>query len=344
MSTENKTVGAETSLPLQYANSMMFKNIFISFNRSPIIVTLAALFIALLFNAPDAIAQRARKRTAVPSSSTGTLAVRSEPDAIVWLDEIRRGVTDSAGKLILAKVAPGRHTLRVRAIGFKERTLPLSPTQRGQIEVRLTRTTDEAELTFQRAEDAREKAKDEESRKAAADLYRRALQLRSNFPAAHVGLARVLLDLNDYKSALQEIADARDGRPVYPEASAVEGRIYRSAAFWDDAAASFRRAIREARGFQPEAHTGLALLFEEEGKNEEAAAEFRTALAQLSDSEPVIYQLLGAAYEKMEKYKEAVAAYEKYLQLAPDGNLAPAVRSIIDQLRKQAEEQGAQPN
>ena len=154
----------------------------------------------------------------------------------------------------------------------------------------------------------------------------------------------MLLDLNDYKKALQEIADARDGRPVYPEASAVEGRIYRSAAFWDDAVASFRRAIREAHGFQPEAHTGLALLFEEEGKNEEAAAEFRTALAQLSDTEPVIYQLLGAAYEKMEKYKEAVAAYEKYLQLAPDGNLAPAVRSIIDQLRKQAEEQSAQPN
>jgi Tfp pilus assembly protein PilF len=316
----------------------------VSFNRSLFVITLAALCLALSFNAPDAFAQRARKRTAAPSSSTGTLTIHSEPNAIIWLDEIRRGVTDDAGKLALEKVTRGRHTLRVRANGFKERTLPLASLQQGQIEVRLTRTTDEAELNFQKAEDAREKAKDEESRKAAADLYRRALELRSNFPAAHVGLARVLLDLNDYKKALQEIADARDGRPVYPEASAVEGRIYRSAAFWDDAVASFRRAIREAHGFQPEAHTGLALLFEEEGKMEEAATEFRTALAQLSDTEPVIYQLLGAAYEKMEKYKEAVAAYEKYLQLAPDGNLAPAVRSIIDQLRKQAEEQSAQPN
>jgi hypothetical protein len=41
----------------------------------------------------------------------------------------------------------------------------------------------------------------------------------------------------------------------------------------------------------------------------------------------------------MEKYKEAVEAYEKYLQLAPEGSLAPAVRSVIDQLRRQAEEQ-----
>jgi tetratricopeptide (TPR) repeat protein len=316
----------------------------ISFNRSPFVVTLAAFFITLSFSAPDASAQRARKKPAASSPSTAALTIRSEPNAIVWLDEIRRGVTDDAGKLVLEKVTPGRHTLRVRASGFKERTLPLAPTQRGQIEVRLTRTTDEAELTFQRAEDAREKAKDEESRKAAAELYRRAFQLRPEFPAAHVGLARLLSDMNDYKQALQEIADARADRPIYPEASAVEGRIYRSAAFWDDAVVSFRRAIREAHGFQPEAHTGLALLYEEEGKNEEAAAEFRTAIVQLSDSEPVIYQLLGAAYEKMEKYKEAVAAYEKYLQLAPDGNLAPAVRSIIDQLRKQAEEQSAQPN
>jgi hypothetical protein len=38
----------------------------------------------------------------------------------------------------------------------------------------------------------------------------------------------------------------------------------------------------------------------------------------------------------MQKYKEAVAAYEKYLALAPNGSLAPAIRSIIDQLRRDA--------
>ena len=299
----------------------------------------------MLFNGTfNAFAQKTRKTPVVASSSKKSITIHSEPKAIVWLDEVRRGVTDDQGQLTLEKVSAGRHTLRVRASGFKERTLALLPTQRGQIDVRLTRTTDEAELTFQQAEDAREKAKDDESRRAAAELYRRALQLRSAFPEAHVGLARVLLDLNEYKKALQEIADARTDRPIYPEASAVEGRIYRYFSFWDDAIASFRRSIREAHGFQPEGHTGLALLLEEKGQNEEAAAEFRTAIAQLSDSEPVLYQLLGAVYEKMEKYKEAVEAYEKYLQLAPDGNLAPAVRSVIDQLRKQAAGETLQPN
>jgi tetratricopeptide (TPR) repeat protein len=89
---------------------------------------------------------------------------------------------------------------------------------------------------------------------------------------------------------------------------------------------------------------GLARVYEDRGQYEEAATEYQTAIKQLFDSEPVIYQLLGAAFEKVQKYKEAVAAYEKYLQLAPNGNLAPAVRSILEQLRREAAGQELSPN
>jgi len=146
-------------------------------------------------------------------------------------------------------------------------------TGRGSANVRLVRTTDEAELTFQQAEEAREKARDDVAKEKAAQLYRRALELRPTFSAAHVGLARVLLDLNDYREALAEISLARLARPIYPEASAVEGRIQRAAAFENEAIESYRRAIKEARGFQPEAHTGLAIVLEDKGKLAEAAEE-----------------------------------------------------------------------
>jgi len=211
------------------------------------------------------------------------------------------------------------------------------------VRVPLARTTDEAELAFQQAEVLREKAHDEETRRQAQKLYNRAIELRPSYAAAHVGLARTLLDLNDYNDALDEIEAARRARSVYPEASAVEGRILRAAAYTDETIAAFKRAIREGRGFQPEAHTGLALVYQDKGMYDEAAAEFRAAIEQLSDSEPAVYQLLGAVYEKQEKYKEAVEAYEKYLQLAPEGSLASAVRSVLDQLRRQAEGQGLQP-
>ncbi len=299
------------------------------------------LLVAFLSHAPHAGAQRRPKKQPVASTATKSLTIRTEANAIIWLDEIRHGTTDAEGQLKIEKVATGRHTLRVRAPGFREKSVTLLPTERGTIDVRLAPTTDEAELLFQQAEAARERARDDEARRAAVELYRQAIAKRPRYATARVGLARLLLELNDMDGALDEIERARAARPVYPEASAVEGRILRADADNEGAMLAFRRAIREARGFQPEAHTGLALLLEENGRNDEAISEFRKALVQLSDTEPVVYQLLGALYEKMEKYKEAVEAYEKYLQLAPEGSLAPAVRSIIDQLRRQATEQEA---
>lgn len=264
------------------------------------------------------------------------LTITTEPNAIVWIDEIRRGKTDDSGKLVLTKVSPGRHSVRVRADGFKEATIPLVAGRRA-LSVKLVPTTDQAELLFQQAEAAREKARDDAALQKAAELYREAIKLRPAFPAARVGLARVLLDLNEFKEAHAEIEAARRTRPSYPEASAVEGRIYREEAFDQDAIRSFRRAIREAGGVQPEAYVGMAKVYEDKGEFALAVSEYRRALAQLSDSEPVIYQMLGAAYERMEKPKEAVAAYEKYLQLAPNGSYAAAIRSILEQLKREAD-------
>ena len=273
--------------------------------------------------------------TIAAHAQTASLTITTEPNAIVWIDEVRRGTTDASGKLTLTKVSPGRHTVRVRANGFKETTTALLPGRRA-LAVKLVPTTDQAELLFQQAETAREQARDDAAREKAADLYRQVLKARPAYPAAHVGLARVLLDLNQFKEARAAIEAARRTRPVYPEASAVEGRIYREEAFDEEAIRSFRRAIREARGFQPEAHVGLARLLEDKGDFAAAVVELKKALDQLSDSEPVIYQMLGATYEKLNKPKEAIVAYEKYLQLAPNGSYAAAIRSILNQLKREA--------
>jgi len=260
-----------------------------------------------------------------------SLTITSEPNAVVWIDEIRRGMTDASGKLTLNKVSAGRHSVRVRANGFKETTAALLPGRRA-LAVKLVATTDPAELKFQEAETAREKG----SLQNAADLYHEAIELRPAFPAAQVGLARVLMSLNEFKDAHAAIDAARRTRPAYAEASAVEGRIYREEAFDDDAIRSFRRSIREGGGVQPEAYVGMAKVLEDKGQVAEAIVEYKKALAQLSDSEPVIYQMLGAAYERVEKPKEAVIAYEKYLELAPNGSYAAAIRSILTQLKREA--------
>ena len=288
---------------------------------------------ALLFGLSPSVHSQSPKTTA--RATTPALVITTEPNAIVWIDEIRRGKTDASGKLSVPKVLARRHTVRVRASGFKESTTVL-PLGQHTVTVKLVTTTDKAELLFQQAEAAREEARNEADKAAAADLYREAIKLRPRYPAAQVGLARLLMDLNQFEKAHAAIDAARASQPNYAEASAIEGRIFREAAFENEAIKSFRRSIREGNGFQPEAHVGLARVLEEKGQLADAAAEFEKAIAQLSDSEPVIYQMLGATYEKLEKPKEAVAAYEKYLELAPNGSYAAALRSILTQLKREA--------
>ena len=292
------------------------------------------LYACILILCGVAVAQRPRQATT--TSGTRTISIVTQPATTIWIDEIKRGVTDDKGVLSPLKLSNGAHTLRARAMGFKEISIPIAAAQRESLLLRLFRTNDQAELLFQRAETARETARDEASRQSSADLYRQTIKLRPAFPAAHVGLARVFLEMNDTNGALAEIDAARGARPIYPEASAVEGRIYRETGQTDEAIVAFNRAIREAHGFQPEAHVGIGRVYEDKGEYELAAREFKIAIDQLADTEPIIYQLLGAAYEKGGNNASAVAAYENYLRLAPNGSLAPAVRSIVEQLKSQS--------
>lgn len=289
-----------------------------------------SLTLILLFAAASGRAQTAR-----------TITVITEPNAIVWIDDIRRGTTDESGKLTVKPVAAGIRKLRVRAEGFKEITQNLTAAQKGDVKVALTKTTDEGELAFQEAE----KMSSIDREKAVA-LYEKAAKLRPKNAEIYLGMARVLADAGRHDDALEAIKKARRVRPVYAEASAVEGRIHKDAGEEEQALTSFKRAIREGKGVQPEAYTGLGLLYKdkaagaggdfaaEKAHYEEAAKQFIKAIEQLSASEPVVYILLGEVYEKLNKDKEAIAVYEQFLRDFPDSSEKTAVESFIVQLKK----------
>lgn len=272
-----------------------------------------------------------------------TVTVITEPNAIVWIDDIRRGVTDASGKLTIKPIAAGIRKLRVRADGFKEITQNLTAAQKGDVKITLTKTTDEAELAFQQGEKMAT-----EDREKAVQLYEKAVRLRPKYAEAYLGMARVLSDQGKSDEALEAIKKARRARPIYPEASAVEGRIYKDTGEEEKAIASFKRAIREGKGFQPEAYTGLGLFYKdraggggasgnfeaEEANYLEAIKNFQKAIEQLSASEPVVYILLGEVYEKLNRDKDAIAVYEQFLRDFPDSIERTAVESFIVQLKK----------
>jgi len=279
------------------------------------------------------------------SLPASTLTITTEPAATVFVDDIRSGRTDASGKLSVKGLSGTRHTVRVRADGFKETSKPIVTSQ-GEINIPLTKTTDPAELSFQEAE--RQLSLD---RAKAADGYRRAIKLRPSYSAAYVSLARVLSDSGDNDAGLKAIRDLRRIAPANAEASAVEGRIYKDNGDEAKAIAAFKRSITLAHGVQPEAYTGLGLLYKEkaeaagaggnfadEGENyDEAAKNLSTALKQLSTAPDaaILYQLLGLVYERQKKYDDAIRVYNEFLERFPNSNDAPTVRSFIEQIKKQ---------
>lgn len=309
---------------------------------------LAFCLVALLLSNSNVPAQKP-KTAAPPTSQVKAITILTEPNAGVWLDDVNRGTTDESGKIVVKNVSTGKHTLRVRAEGFKEVSQNLLPTQIGDVKIALLKTTDEAELAFQQAEKLQVLSKEK-----SKELYEKATKLRPKFAEAYLGLARVLLEQSDAEGAHEAIAAARRARPGYAEASAIEGRIFKSDDEEAKAVAAYKRAIAEGKGFQPEAYTGLALLYKE--KAEAAGAEgdfaneqvyyaqslkfFPSAIRQLSGAPDaiIVYQLFGLVYEKMKKYSEAIAVYEEFLRVFPDVGEASVVRSFIVQLKKQMSE------
>lgn len=290
------------------------------------------------------------QRTASPVNSARAVTVITEPNANVWLNDVLRGKTDAEGKILIKPVPAGAQKLRVRADGFKEISQNLLAAQKGAVKIALVKTTDQAELAFQEAENLTNV-----DREKAVAAYRKAISLRPRYAEAQLGLARVLLAMNNLEGAFAAIKDARKARPGYAEASAVEGRIYVAEGDVEKAIAAFKKSIAEGKGFQPEAQTGLGLLYKEKAEglggetdmtSEEenytlAVEHFKKAIVQLSGAPDAVtlYQFLGLAYEKMKKFNEAIAVYEEFLRLFPDSSETSAVESFIVQLKKQMSEQ-----
>jgi len=309
------------------------------------------LGVLLLGLSVGASAQRA---STVRPTDTVTVTIKTEPNATVWIDGVRFGRTGEDGVLAIRLAPSARRTVRVRADGFKEVEKPVALSAGSAVAIALSKTTDKAELTFQEAE--RLALRD---RQKSADAYRAAIKLRPTYVAAHIGLARILSESGDTENALRAVRDVRRVAPRNAEASAIEGRIFKDTGEEEKAIAAFKRAIAEGRGFQPEALTGLGLIFKERAETvggvgnfdqesadyEQSGRYLRQALQQLAGAPDatVIYQLLGLVLERQKKFDEAIAIYNEFIRRFPDSNEVPTVKSFIEQLRKQRDDQPQQP-
>jgi tetratricopeptide (TPR) repeat protein len=118
--------------------------------------------------------------------------------------------------------------------------------------------------------------------RAAAQEFRRAIQLKEDYPEAHYFLALALIadpiDKLDWPQAASECRQALKYRPAYPEAMHLLGVAL--AAHGERAAAidQFNQALR-LRPKYAEAHLDLGMAYAADMQTDRAIAEFRQALA-----------------------------------------------------------------
>lgn len=273
---------------------------------------------------------------AISGSREVSLVVVTQPEAVIFLNGVRRGTADARGMLTLV-LEPGTYTLRVSKRGREEseRRLHLRPGREHRLVIPLRPLRDRAERHRQQGDAWREQKL---FARAVAE-YRRAIALRGGrFPRARLGLARALLALEEYEEAMRQVRRAlAESHAPLPEAHTLLGNILRAQGLYEDAIREYRAALRQAGHFSPEAHAGLALALEEIGETEAALEHMRIAISQNADTEPILYYLLGNLLLSADRLQEAIAAYETYVRLDPQSETAPAVRSLIEQLRKELE-------
>src|SRR5262245_12446932 len=270
-----------------------------------------------------------------PAPANSTLIVKAPPETIIWVGSLRYGVIPENGEVAVKNLSAGSHTVRARLKGKREirRKVNLEAGAESSLELNFPEPASKAELSFQTAEELREKG----AHADAIKEYRAAIKLHPRgYPAARIGLARSLMSNEQYGGAVAEARlAARELGGAFPEAYTVIANTKRTQGLYDEAIENYIKALDQARGFSPEAHTGIALAYQDRGLTEDAIKHLRLALAQANDTEPIIYFLLGSALEREFLTKEAVEAYEKYLQLDPKTSQAAALRSVLKQLRRE---------
>jgi tetratricopeptide (TPR) repeat protein len=297
------------------------------------------MLIALCAILASAQTQAQRKRGAgnralTPGRTYGSLKVTTgQPGSVIFINNIRHGVTDEQGVAEIKRCWTGSFTARVRSVGFADWNgkVLIKANAATVLKVTQTPTTDEALVHYQKGEALRDKAKNADAIKE----FKAALALRPVFFEARLALARSSISTQDFQECERQIdlAEKNYGRPL-AESHTVLGNLRRQQGLLDEAIEAYRKAIRLAGGNAFEAHIGLAIALHEDGDTDGAVKEYRLGILQDMESEPVLYYQLGEILEAAERNKEAIEAYTKYIQLDPEGELVGAAESIIEQLKK----------
>ena len=152
----------------------------------------------------------------------------------------------------------------------------------------------------------------------ADNTFRRALNIRTDYPEAFVGLARVQREMQDYDEAHYFINKALSIDPQMIEAKTLQGSIYLEEGKTEVAEEHFL-AILEVDADNESAKLGLGSVYLEQGKLEQSREIFSKVVEEGGDSAGALFSLVQS--QKMKKdnaLTEVLFEKEKELDEIPD--------------------------
>jgi len=150
---------------------------------------------------------------------------------------------------------------------------------------------------------------------AAADLVRRAVDLRPHDAALHLNLGNALKALGQLDGAIERFRNALSLSPAFPMAHYNLGNAYAAAGRHEDAADAFRKSLHLQPG-DASSHNNLGNALHALGQHEDAIAEFRRAL-ELRPGHAGAHNNLGMALNALNRADDAIAQFQAALAAQP---------------------------
>ncbi len=166
--------------------------------------------------------------------------------------------------------------------------------------------------------------------------YRKALEIRPDFAAAHCNLGLIFTRLGRLDEAITEYRKAVEIKPDFAEAHNNLGLILARLGRLDEAITEYRKAV-EIKPYFAEAHYSLGLALAARGQVDEAMSHYQKALAIKPDYAEAHYRL-GLALAARGQVDGAMSHHQKALAIKPDYaeahyrlGLALAARGQLDE-------------
>lgn len=167
---------------------------------------------------------------------------------------------------------------------------------------------------------------------AALDEFKRASKLDPWFGQAYMLQGLAHMDLQQWSDAQWAFEEAAKVEPGNAKAYLGAGSALNEQQNYVDAQKALQKAL-DIRPDMAEAHYELARSLWGLGKWQAAEPHVRQAI-ELNADYAGPHALMGNIYIQREDPEAALAEFQKYLELDPDGSLAPAVKGIVAQLKK----------